>query len=509
MRIPLLPPPGLNSDDTAFAQPMRYIDLDNVRFIGGKPQPIGGWTKYFSDQITGICRNVLAWYDLDGALNIAIGTHTNLYVYVGGALNDITPVGLAAGAENGAGGSGFGAGDYGEGDYGEGNPVEYFPRTWSLDTWGENLIASPREGTIYVWENDPAQVATVIANAPDRCTAVMVTPERQIIALGCNEESSGTFNSRCIRGCNIGDYDDWTTSSNDNVFEHILEGTGGNVVSGRMVGEYVGVWTDRGLFMGEFIGAADETYRFTLQTSNAGLRGPNAVQIYQKRAWWLSPDYQFFTWAPGEAPALVPCPIRDDFRQNIAAGQFDKIAATSISQYGEIWWFYPDSRDGTENSRYVSISTAVAYGQPFVWSRGTLARSACTDSGPTRNPIFIGADGFSYSHEDGFDANGSALNWSFTISLPSLDEGGRFIQLSALEPDILDQMGAVTFSLALRKYPASTARTKGPFTIGVGAERKHFLASGRVAEITFSGNSAPSYARFGKPVLIGVATGAE
>lgn len=508
MRIPLLPPPGINSDDTAFSQALRYTDAGNIRYRDGKPEPIGGWTKFLSDAVSGLCRNVFAWYDLTGTLNIAFGTHAKLHVLTGGVLYDITPVGLTAGAIDGAGGPGFGAGDYGEGDYGEGNPVEYFPRTWSLCAWGENLIASPRGGTIYVWENDPLTAATVIANAPDRCTAVMVTPERQIIAMGCNEESSGTFNSCCIRGCDIGNYDDWTTNSSDNVFEHILEGDGGNIVTGRMIGSYVGVWTDRGIFLGEFIGASDETYRFDLQSGSCGIVGPNAVAIYNKRAWWITPDYQFYTWAPGEAPVVVPCPIRNDFKDNIATGQYEKIAACSIGQYGEIWWFYPDSRDGTECSRFVMVNTSNP-AAPLPWSRGVLDRTAVTDSGPTRNPIMVASDGYIYSHEDGHDANGGAISWSFTIALPTLDEGGRFVQISGIEPDIKDQAGAVALSLALRKYPQGAARIKGPYTLGPNTERRHFLASGRIAEVTFAGNSAPSFARFGRPVLLATPTGAE
>lgn len=511
MRIPILPPPGLNSDDTSFSETLRYVDADNIRFLNGRPQVIGGWTKYSSTQLNGLCRNSLAWYDLNGSLNIAFGTHTKLYVMVGGTIHDITPVGLASGAESGAGGSGFGAGDYGEGDYGEGNPLEYFPRTWSLGAWGQNLIASPRNGTIYVWENNTASPATEITQAPDHCTAVLVTPMRQIIAFGCNEEVSGTFNSRIIRGCNFGDYTDWATNSDDNVFEDPIEVDGGNIVTARIIGEYIGVWTDKSVLLGQYVGSPDQVYAWDVQTGNAGVLAPNSVQILNKRAWWVTPDYQFYAWAPGEAPQIVPCPIRDDFKNHIATGQYEKIAATSIAQYNEIWWFYPDSRDGSECSRYVSLklNTSNPNEDAYQWSRGTLARSSAIDSGATRNPVFVSTDGYVYSHEDGRDANGGALEWSFSVALPYLDEGGRFVVIKGIEPDIKDQIGAVSATLTLRKYPQSTARTKGPYTLAPNAERKHFLASGRLGVVKFSGNSAPTFARFGKPVLLAEPTAQE
>ena len=43
-----------------------------------------------------------------------------------------------------------------------------------------------------------------------------------------------------------------------------------------------------------------------------------------------------------------PSTVRKDFADNLAPGQFDKIVASSISQWREIKWFYPDQRDGIE-----------------------------------------------------------------------------------------------------------------------------------------------------------------
>jgi hypothetical protein len=510
MRWPVEPPPGLNSDDTHFSQQMVYTDAENVRWVGGRAQTIGGWTKEFSNQLGGVCRNLLAWRDLDASVNTALGTHTKLYVRYSGALHDITPAGLAEGAVDSALGPGYGTGKYGHGDFGEGDSSGYFARTWSLQNWGENLIANPRGGTIYVWENNPGTPATAIANAPAQVNAALVTPERQILALGCNEEISGQFNPLCIRFCAIEDMEDWTTSITGATLagEHVLEPAGGGrIVNGKMIGPYVAVWTDQGLFMGEFVADGLAIYRFDLIATNCGLAGPNAVTVINRRAWWMTPDHLFYTWSPGEAPSLVPCPIRDDMKDRVAEGQNDKIVATGIGQYGEVWWFYPDERDGKENSRYLSLNMA---GSALLWSRGRIARSAAVDAGTSITPLFVSPDGYVYSHENGQTANGGVLPWSLTISLPYIDEGGRFVLIKGLEPDIKDQVGSVSLSVALRKYPQDAKiYTKGPYVLTPGARKKDFLMSGRVADLTFSGNSAPTFARFGKPVLIGDVTGVE
>lgn len=59
---------------------------------------------------------------------------------------------IAPGQADGIGGLGYGTGAYGTGGYGSPTTgLAYFPRTWSLDNWGQNLLANPRGGSIYEW----------------------------------------------------------------------------------------------------------------------------------------------------------------------------------------------------------------------------------------------------------------------------------------------------------------------------------------------------------------------
>ena len=494
MKVPFLIPPGIISDDTTFASEGRWVDGNNVRFWRGTAETIGGWS-IATNGLSGVCRNVLPWTQNDGTGVIAFGTHTKLYAYTGGAVADITPSsGFTAGQEHGAGGPGYGAGAYGAGTYGGSSASDYFPLTWSFGNWGQNLLACPRGQTIFRWANNTGTPAAAIANAPDNVTYMIMTPERQILALGCNEEVSGTYNPLCIRGCKSEDYDDWTTNSNDNVFEHILTGSG-RIVAGGMVGQYVAVWTDNSLYIGEYVGLPDQAYRFDPVETNCGLVGPNAFLIINQTAYWITPDYQFYAWAPGSPPKLIQCPIRNDFKDNITPSQFDKIAATGIGQYGEVWWFYPDARDGLECSRYVALSTIDG-----TWFRGQLERSACCDAGPTQAPVFVTPDGTAYWHETGRTADGAALEWSLTSADQYIDDARRFLVIRGIWPDFEDQQGAVSMELNLRKWPqANTVYTKGPYSLPVNVDKKDFMASGRVASVTFSGNSSPAFARFGKP----------
>lgn len=493
-RISVTPPPGVFNNDTGFSTPGVWKNASNMRPYLGRMQTTGGWTKAFATQLTGVCRNTLAWVDNDAYDNIAFGTHSKLLVYKLGTLSDITPVGLTAGSIDGAGGPGYGSGTYGSGTYGTTSATGWYARTYSLQTYGQTLIANPRGVGIYQWNNNVATPAVIVTNAPTQVNNILVTPERQILAFGCNEESGGAFNQRCIRGCDIDDITDWTSTPENNAFEWILEGGApGAIVGARQIGPYVAIWTTTGLHMGQFTSDTNSVYRFDPVAYNCGLAGPNAAVVFNGTAFWVTPDLQVYTWTPGAPPAPLKCPIRTDFAENMVTSQMEKIVATSVSEFGEIWFIYPDSRDGIECSRAIAYSIA-----ENAWFPNLIARTAAIDSGPTRWPLFVSYGGTAYYHENGNTADGGALSWSLESSDFYLGEADQRFMIRDIWPDFEDQVGPISLTVNLKAYPQSTPRTKGPYTLETGRTRKDFLADGRIAAISLSGSSAPAFARLGK-----------
>lgn len=500
MRVPFEVVPGLWSDDTIYATPGRWADGSNVRFRLGVAEPIGGWTEYIATALTGVCRNIYAWKNQANQLNVVFGTNTRLQVYFGGTLSNITPSGLIDGYEDEGTVGGYGTGGYEMGGYGTGE-LDAKPRVWALDSYGENLLAAPRLGTLYVWENDPSSAATAVANAPDAIIDICVTGKRQVIAFGTEEEASGIFNPLCIRGSDFEDYTDWTSTATNNAFEKILEG-GTTIVAGRNFSERLAVWTESAVHLGTYIGSPTEIYRFDRVSDDAGLIGRNALAITNRVAYWLSPDYRFFAWPFGGIPQEIPCPILRDFRDNVDMTQTGKIMATTVSRFNEIWWFYPDSRDDDENSRYIAFNYA-----ENVWTRGTVARTAATDNGVLSYPLFVDVAGGTYLHENGNDADGGALSWHIESAPQYVDEAERMVLFRDIWPDVKDQTGDVSLTITLRDYPQGTDRTKGPYTLASSADKYDFLAQGRLAKIKFSGNAAGTFARIGKPSFDVTATG--
>lgn len=509
MKIKLSIPPGIDADDTSFAATGRWKDGNNVRFWRGSWQVIGGWELFNEDAVGGVCRKAFPWTDVAGLINVGFGTHTQLHVTRGGQLYDITPVEFVPGAVNGAGGQGYGTGTYSTGYYSEPSTVSYFPLTWSLSAFGQIMIANPRGQGIFQWQNNTGVAAQLIATAPEVVSYTLVTPQRQVMALGCNEELSGDFNPLCIRWSDIEDQDEWTTSSANNAGEYILTG-GGRLVGGVVIGQYEMIWTDMSVYLATFVGQPGQTYSFEKQGDSCGLIGPNAMAVIQGVAYWVSPDLQFWRMAPGGVPQIIACPIRDQFINYLAFSQGDKIVASSNSTFGEIRWDYPDSRDdagdapGVENSRYLAVSTLDGS-----WYKGEMVRTAFVDAGPTPNPIAVDYFGAIYYQERGHSANGSPLTWSLESADQYLGQGAPMLQIQGMYPDFQDQQGAVNMAVTTRLYPQGKDYVHGPWALNPMRSRRDFQTSGRVARVKFYGSSSPAYARGGSSVFDAIPTGMQ
>lgn len=592
MKIPLNIPPGLNTDDTTLAASPAWVDCDNARFVEGRPQAKGGYESVVGTLLTGVCRSILCWTDnsKSNTQNIAFGTHTNLQLYQGGVLYDITPTkalpavtlganpvattngsptvvitqpghpyiigdsqvisgasavatvtingtwtvtavttntwtftagsnanatttgggsavvvtpqrAFAAGAVDGTGSDGYGAGAWGVGPYGEPSGAEYYPRTVALAPYGQTLIANPRGQTLFQWSNDTSQRAVAISGAPAICTYSLVA-RRFLFALGCSQEVGGAFNPLCIRHSSLEDPTSWTTdiTSGSTSREYILPG-GGRIVGGRTLGKDFLVWTSHKLFYASYVGQIGEVWTFDEVGDKCGLIGPNAAVVLGSTAYWISPDRQIHSYTVGGTVQSVGCPIRVEFAENLSASQGDKIVASSVSEYNEIRFDYPDSRDGHENSRYISADVQMLAADPAkAWHKGQQPRTAMVDAGPTSNPCATTFDGHVYWHERGNTADGAALTGFIETADIYLDNNYTVLT-RGFWPDIARQIGPLFFDITSRIYPQGPVTTYPQVVVAPGQARADFKAKGRLFRIRISWNSAPAENRIGMPIF--------
>lgn len=429
------------------------------------------------------------------AFTYTFSSNASSTVSGGGSAVVIAPqAAFASGNIDGTGGAGYGVGVYSVGNYSEPSTAEYFPRTWGLAAWGQRLLASPRGGAIYEWANNTAVRAAPLANSPRQVTHMIVASQDQVFALGCNEEVSGTFNPLCIRHSSIRKNTEWATGASTTAREYILPG-GGRIVAGRALGPYLLVWTSQALFLGTYVGQLAQPWRFDRVGANCGLAGPNAVVVLGQSAFWVGTDLQFYRYGLGGAVEPIVSPIRDEFADNLSASQADKIVAASTSMFSEVLFYYPDARDGTENSRYLSVCTIDG-----AWSRGIMDRTAYVDAGPSPSPIGVTSGGAVYWHERGESADGGPIPW-FLETADLVPEENYTALVRAIYPDISGQVGAITCTVTARFDPQGTPTTSPPLTLTAGAQKVDCLVTGRLFRLRFEGNSSPASARFGRMVF--------
>ena len=90
--IPLKFKPGLNRDQSNYSNEGGWWAGDKVRFRSGYPEKLGGWAKYTTETVIGVCRALFNWVTSYTDNFLAAGTNEKVYVEVGGNYYDITPL---------------------------------------------------------------------------------------------------------------------------------------------------------------------------------------------------------------------------------------------------------------------------------------------------------------------------------------------------------------------------------------------------------------------------------
>lgn len=506
MRVAITPPPGLVNDATEMAAPGVWQAGNNVRFYRGLPQVIGGETTLQSAAVETYDRvSRLLAYRVSGVVHVAVAGDTLWRVNTTTwARTAITPAGwltVALGTQQYA----------------------------SLDMFGDVLLAVPHHpttatshGTLFASVGGAA--AAAVANAPDNINAFLVTPSRQVMALGCNEEVSGTYNGRCIRWSDIEDYTDWTTSSSNNAGEYILPGQD-DIVGARLIGDHIAVWTKSALFLGQYIGQPGQTFIFT-RIDNAGLISRHCHAEFQGAVYWMGPDLFVYAWRPGAVPQKIECPCLAGvwgtmgvaFGKPSAAEQLYFHAFTN-HKYGEIWFFYPaNGSSGADN--YLAFCVNESAQRP-VWFTGSMAAGAVLD-----DPLLVDALNMDDSNTIRVELGTSKVltaidksittatfpTWSIQSSVYYLDEAKRRVQIQSYIADHYSALSDYKVTLFVKDYPETLSETtKGPYTITTGGGtptlKSDFRASGRLVSVKFSNSTSPGRWRLGKPVFEAVALG--
>jgi hypothetical protein len=488
--VSITPPPGVVKPGTVYDARGRWYDTKWVRWFEGVMQPIGGFTPVENSSGTQIdagarVASTWGWKDNAGAHWMAWGTADDVVVYSGDTSYTITPAGMTTGNDDATTSSGLGLynyGSYGVGVYGTGDELvdAIVPaQNYSFDNYGEDLVFIPAsDNKIYLWDRtSPATVAAAITNAPTSTQAVVVTPERFIMALGADSDG------RLIRWADQDDNTDWTPSSANSAGDLTLPGKGA-VVAGRRSQAETLVWTETDLFSLRYIGGS---FLYTANpVGSVGAVSSRCMAIVGSSAYWMGPG-GFYRYNGYTEP--IPSPVADWVFADINRMQISKVWAETRQDFSEITWHYPAGAS-------VECNKSITYNyEENFWYNNTVARTAGEDRGALPYPVAFDPDGLLWRHEVGSNYGGAT---PYAESGPmQIGEGDSVMHFQSIIPDEKTQ-GEVEISIYSSFYPNAAETTNGPFTSANPTDVRFIgrQARLRIEQVT-TGSSDPSKWRVG------------
>ena len=487
--VPLAIPPGIYRNGTDYQASGRWRDASLVRWTDGTMQPIGGWVSRATVSSNKKVRGSIAWSDNSAVRRMAAGTYEKLFaISASNTVTDITPTSFTTGDEIATNNLGFGGGFYGDYLYGtarqdDGSYSE--ATTWSLDTWGEYLIAcSSKDGKIYEWQLNTANDAVVITNAPTSNLGIVVTEERFLFALGAGGDV------RKVRWCDREDNTVWTAAATNEAGDIELQSSGQIMLGIKARGQTL-ILTDLDAHSATYQGPPF-VYGFERVGSSCGAISRRCAASVDRGVFWMG-IRGFFAFAGGQVQD-VPCEVSDYVFNNLSASQRSLVHAVTNSKFNEIWWFYP-SITNTECDSYVVFNYEENH-----WTIGTLARTSGIDAGVFANPVWFGTDGIAYNQETGSNLTAETV---FAESGPfEIGSGDTTMMASMLIPDEKTQ-GQVTVTFKTRFHPNDTERSYGPYSMAAPTDVRF---TGRQVSMRVIGASNASW-RWGVPRIDAMPSG--
>ena len=377
---------------------------------------------------------------------------------------------------------------------------------WSLDNWGEDVIANRRKGTIYFFDTDASttplravKVSGATNSTPTTVDSVIVSPnDRHAIALGSNQfnttaSPTGTYDPMIVRWADQEDYTNWVPSVSSTSGEvQLADGTA--IIGGVRSRNAINIWTDNALWLQTFVGPPF-TFKFSQMGTNCGLIAPHAAIDYDGRTVWMGFD-NFYTF-DGQVRTL-DCTVRRYIFDRLDLTNKDKIFAGINSEFKEVIWLYPSTDGSGECDSYVIWSPDENY-----WTYGSTLFTTFNDKIVFGNTITTGVSvngNNIYNNEpDGiFTANGEAITSFIESADFDIDDGTQLMFLDRLIPDMTLNDGTIKFSITTKQFPESTQETeKGPFSITKSTSKIDLRARGRQGRVRVSCDAADTSWRWG------------
>lgn len=380
--------------------------------------------------------------------------------------------------------SGYGTGTYGTGTYGTARVASTFggfARIWSLDDFGEDLLASPNGEALYWWQRQtgPDSRAIVRPNAPRNIEHMLVGPDDEhVLAFGTNLLSNdlttvnGQQDKMFVRWCLNSNFDSWVPTEENDAGSVRLD-TGSRIITAVKTRTAIVAFSDVCLYSGSLVGGTTVYQFLPIAQSVKIISKGAAVDVFGTVFYMTEKGFAFFNGTVND----LPCDISDYVfgsadepgypgQPGLNRAQASKVTARVRVAFFEIHWSFP-SINSDEND-----STAIYNWQLNVWYKSSIARESGLDTNDFYDtPLGFNDTGF-YLDETGTDVNNeeglfnSLTTWEGEFAMTahhdvpqnqtlwSTSSGGMIMLLHKLLPDFKTLVGAITLQVFGREYTA-------------------------------------------------------
>jgi hypothetical protein len=412
------------------------------------------------------------------------------------------------------------------------------PGLWSLNSFGEVLVATILNGKTFTWNagvasptSNRASTTTsgfATSNNPTATRTTLISPTtRHLIHFGTEVTigTPATQDDMFIRFSADESINEYTIEATNTAGSQRLQ-DGTRIVGALVAKENILVWTDNALYTMKFVGAPF-TFGFEQVGTNCGLIGQNAAVEIDGVAYWMS-NNGFFSF-DGTVNSL-PCSVEDFVYDNIDTTKGQQICAGINNLFTEVLWWYPSS-GATFNDRSViyNYGAKAPPGEMGNWYNNTNANfnrttwidslvypkpyaTAYNSSATGTFPVIVGETGLGQSvffeHEIGTDQvnpDGSttallSFIQSYNFALQT-DQGigEYFLAMRRFLPNFKVLTGNNQVTISVSDYPSEdvTATTLSPFTITSATTKVDTRARGRYANLKIENTGAGESWRFG------------
>ena len=410
------------------------------------------------------------------------------------------------------------------------------PGLWSLDNYGDVLVATIANGKTFTWNSSIAARLTTRASQttagfettdnPVASRLTLISPTtRHLIHFGTcttlNDED--TQDDMFIRFSTIEGINEYDIKATNTAGSFRLQ-DGTKIIGAVNAKETILVWTDNALYTMKFVGAPF-TFGFEQVGTNCGLIGKNAAVEIDGIAYWMS-NSGFFAF-DGTVKTL-PCSVEDYVFNDIDTTKGQQISAGLNNLYTEVTWWYP-----TQGSSYVDKSVVYNYtneigqlalGNWYINNSSTSMRTSWIDSLIYPNPyatkynntetgtfptvigqtglgqtvLFEQETGTDQINPDGSTTTLTSFVQSFDFPLQK-DQGEIFLSMRRFLPDFKVLTGTNQITLGITNWPSQTTTnsTYSPFIIDSSTEFVSTRARGRYGSIKIENINSGENWRFG------------